>query len=208
MIQNKMSGFINAIKRLKWVFLKPIDDLESLSDKFQTWGSLVKRSGALSLEQFMDVETDPFIKKGLRLVVDGTPAEAIKQIFETELHHFESDQKSAIKVWEAAGGYAPTLGILGAVLGLIHVMENLSDPSKLGPGIAVAFVATVYGVGLANIICLPFANKLKIVTQTYVKRYEMVMDALVSIANGEQSLLTEERISGYLSHKSTSGGKA
>ncbi len=104
----------------------------------------------------------------------------------------------AAKVWEAAGGYAPTVGILGAVMGLIHVMENLSDPSKLGSGIAVAFVATIYGVGSANLLFLPIANKLKAIIGKEMVKREMVMEGLVSIANGENPRIIETKLRGYI----------
>jgi chemotaxis protein MotA len=107
-------------------------------------------------------------------------------------------QRNAAKIWSAAGGYAPTVGILGAVLGLIHVMENLSDPSKLGSGIAVAFVATIYGVGLANLIFLPISNKLKALIQNEMMRREMLLNAWVSIASGDHPRIVEERLLSYL----------
>jgi chemotaxis protein MotA len=107
--------------------------------------------------------------------------------------------KLGSKIWEAAGGYAPTIGILGAVMGLIHVMENLSDPSKLGSGIAVAFVATIYGVGSANLIFLPVAKKLMGVIAQMVSLREMLIDGLVAIANGDNPRIIESRLAGYLS---------
>lgn len=114
------------------------------------------------------------------------------------MYAYEEHQRMAAKVWESAGGYAPTIGILGAVMGLIHVMENLSDPSKLGSGIAVAFVATIYGVGSANLLFLPIANKLKaLVAKEMVKR-EMVVEGLVSIANGENPRIIETKLRGYI----------
>ena len=107
-------------------------------------------------------------------------------------------QRTAARVWEAAGGYAPTVGILGAVLGLIHVMENLSDPAKLGGGIAVAFVATIYGVASANLIFLPIAGKLKALIQAQVAHRELLLDGLLGIAGGENPKLIEARLNGYL----------
>ena len=106
--------------------------------------------------------------------------------------------KQSARIWEAAGGYAPTVGILGAVLGLIHVMENLSEPAKLGAGIAVAFVATIYGVGLANLVFLPMANKLKAHINRLVLQREMIVDGLVGIANGDNPRIIESRLQGYI----------
>src|SRR5690606_3190615 len=110
---------------------------------------------------FISDENDPLAKKGLQLLVDGNEPEAIRDSLEVEIYARQQRDLGAARVYEAMGGYAPTVGIIGAVMGLIHVMQNLSDPSKLGSGIATAFVATIYGVGLANLIVLPIANKLK-----------------------------------------------
>ena len=141
---------------------------------------------------------DPFTRKGLQLLVDGAEPEKLREAMEVEMYAYEEHHRMAAKVWESAGGYAPTIGILGAVMGLIHVMENLSDPSKLGSGIAVAFVATIYGVGSANLLFLPIANKLKaLVAKEMVKR-EMVMEGLVSIANGENPRIIETKLRGYI----------
>ena len=130
--------------------------------------------------------------------VDGAEPEKLREAMEVDMYAFDEHYRSAAKIWEAAGGYSPTIGILGAVMGLIHVMENLSDPAKLGGGIAVAFVATIYGVGMANLFFLPVANKLKfIIGQEMVKR-EMVVEGLVAIANGENPRLIETKLSGFI----------
>jgi chemotaxis protein MotA len=119
-------------------------------------------------------------------------------VLEVEINTFEDEMRLSAKVWEAAGGYSPTIGILGAVMGLIHVMENLTDPSKLGAGIAVAFVATIYGVGLANLVFLPMANKLKAHIGRLVVQREMIVDGLVGIANGDNPRIIESRLKGYI----------
>lgn len=150
------------------------------------------------LEPYLTKETDPFVRKGLRLLIDGTPPDKIREICAIDMHFYEVQQRNAAKIWDAAGGYAPTIGILGAVLGLIHVMENLSDPGRLGGGIAVAFVATIYGVGLANLVFLPIANKLKSQIQHEMIRREMLLNAWVSIAKGDHPKIVEEQVSAYL----------
>jgi chemotaxis protein MotA len=142
----------------------------------------------------MGYTSDKFIKKGLRLVVDGIAPEKMRNILEIEISAFELAERQAVKIWEAAAGYSPTIGILGAVLGLIHVMENLSDPTKLGSGIAVAFVSTVYGVGLANLFFYPVANKLKGIVGDTVVQYEIVLEVLFDIASGDHSRVIEERV--------------
>ena len=131
-------------------------------------------------------------------MVDGTPPEKIREVMAIDMYFYEMQQRNRAKVWSAAGGYAPTVGILGAVLGLIHVMENLSDPSKLGSGIAVAFVATIYGVGLANLVFLPIANKIRFNLQKDLMRREMLLNAWVSIANGDHPKIVDERVAAYL----------
>ena len=128
----------------------------------------------------------------------GFEPEKIREALDIQLSVYDERQRSAARVWEAAGGYSPTIGILGAVLGLIHVMENMNDPSKLGPGIAVAFVATIYGVALANLIFLPISNKLKTVIRTEITLREMLQDGLIGIAHGEHPRLISARMKGYM----------
>jgi chemotaxis protein MotA len=122
----------------------------------------------------------------------------LRAAMELEIDTWEEFHRQAARVWESAGGYAPTIGIIGAVMGLIHVMENLSDPSKLGAGIAVAFVATIYGVGMANLLFLPLGNKLKSVIARQVAHREMIADGLEAIANGENPRNIQLRLEGYL----------
>jgi chemotaxis protein MotA len=132
------------------------------------------------------------------MLIDGAEPETLRETLQVEVDAYEAQQRLAAKVWESAGGYAPTIGILGAVLGLIHVMENLSDPSKLGAGIAVAFVATVYGVGFANMFFLPLANKLKNIIGREIMLREMLIEGLIGVANGENPRLIERRLQGYI----------
>jgi chemotaxis protein MotA len=152
----------------------------------------------LSLENHLASCPDTYTRNGLQMLVDGFEPEKIKDAMDNEITAFEDRYRSAARIWEAAGGYAPTVGILGAVLGLIHVMENLSDPSKLGSGIAVAFVATIYGVGSANLIFLPIAGKLKALINAHVIHRELIQDGLLGVANGENPRLIEMRLNGYL----------
>jgi chemotaxis protein MotA len=132
------------------------------------------------------------------LVVDGTEAKAIREILEIEVEQFEEENNLSGKVYESLGGYSPTIGILGAVLGLIHVMENLADPSKLGSGIATAFVATIYGVGAANLFFLPMGGKIKMKTKELVHGRIMIIEGLVSLAQAENPKMIEEKLYGYL----------
>lgn len=198
LLQTKLKSFILGIKMSKLIFRPPVDDRQALARRTNAWSVTMRKSGILGLENFLNRETEPFIKKGLQLIVDGTSHEKIHEVCTVDMHFYEVQQRNAVKIWDAAGGYAPTIGILGAVMGLIHVMENLSDPSLLGGGIAVAFVATMYGVGLANIIFLPIANKLKMHIQHEMMRREMLLNAWISIVKGDNPRLVEERLQAYL----------
>lgn len=162
-----------------------------------TYSVLARREGILGLEGRMNSAKDPFLKKGLQLLVDGNSAEKIREAMDVDIHSWEQLRWQSARVWEAAAGYSPTIGIIGAVLGLMHVMQNLSDPGKLGGGIAVAFVATVYGVAFANLLFLPIANKLKSIIMQQSQMQEMIVDGLVGIANGDNPRLVEIKLQSY-----------
>ncbi len=198
LLQTDTKSFITGVLMVRHVFATPIDDRRALAKRINAWSTFARKEGIFMLETYLKKETEPFIRKGLQLMIDGTPPDKIREICAIDMHFYEIQQRNAAKVWSAAGGYAPTIGILGAVLGLIHVMENLSDPSRLGGGIAVAFVATIYGVGLANLIFLPIANKLKALIQHEMMRREMLLNAWVSIAHGDHPRIVEERLFAYL----------
>ncbi|MES1987539.1 MAG: flagellar motor protein [Pseudomonadota bacterium] len=198
LLQSNTASFIAGLKMVRQVFSPPLDDRQALANRIILWSNFARKEGIFMLETYMKKETDPFIQKGLKLMIDGTPPEKIRQVVAIDMHFFEIQERNAAKIWSAAGGYAPTVGILGAVLGLIHVMENLSDPSRLGSGIAVAFVATIYGVGLANLVFLPISNKLKSLIQHEMMRREMLLNAWVSIASGDHPRVVEERLLAYL----------
>ena len=198
MLQYSLPVFLQGVKLLRWVILPPYISLEDVIDQVIGWGQTARRGGLLSLEPILAEMADPYMKKGLQLLVDGAEPEKLREAMEVDMYAYEEHYKLAAKVWESAGGYSPTIGILGAVMGLIHVMENLSDPSKLGGGIAVAFVATIYGVGAANLFFLPIANKLKFIIGKEMVKREMVVEGLVAIANGENPRLIETKLRGYI----------
>ena len=198
LLQSNTASFLAGLKMVRQVFSPPLDDRQALANRIILWSNFSRKEGIFMLETYLKKETDPFIQKGLKLMIDGTPPEKIRQVIAIDMHFFEIQERNAAKIWSAAGGYAPTVGILGAVLGLIHVMENLSDPSRLGSGIAVAFVATIYGVGLANLVFLPISNKLKGLIQHEMMRREMLLNAWVSIASGDHPRVVEERLLAYL----------
>ena len=198
MLQSPYATFIRGVKMVRWVWYPPVVDHQQLIKQVASWSQVSRREGLLALENVMNQLKDDFARKGLQLLVDGAEPERLREVLEVEINTYEQELRLSARIWEAAGGYSPTIGILGAVLGLIHVMENLSEPSKLGAGIAVAFVATIYGVGLANLVFLPMANKLKAHIARLVVRREMIVDGLVGIANGDNPRITESRLQGYI----------
>jgi chemotaxis protein MotA len=194
MLQTEGATFKRGVRMLGWVFRPPPSRRAALARDIALWNQNARRDGLLSLERFMDGSKDKFIKKGLRLIVDGIPPEKLRGILEQEVTAYEYAERQAARIWESAAGYSPTIGILGAVLGLINVMENLTDPSRLGGGIAVAFVSTVYGVGLANLLFYPIGNKLKAIVAETVVQYEILTEVFFDIASGDHSRVIEERV--------------
>ncbi|OWW21387.1 flagellar motor protein [Noviherbaspirillum denitrificans] len=197
LLQSGTQTFLRGARMLRWIFVPPEDKTIGLAQQITIWSATARREGLLSLERYVESVQDAFTVKGLRLIVDGIDPYKIREILDVDISTYERRERQAVRIWEAAGGYAPTIGILGAVLGLIQVMENLTEPSKLGGGIAVAFVATVYGVGLANLVFLPIANKLKSLVADEVRRREMLTDVFCSVANGDNARIIEERILAY-----------
>lgn len=198
MVQSQMPIFLRAMKLTVWLVFPPKLAPREAIDKIVGWSNIARKEGLLGLEAVTESEPDLFARKGLQLLVDGSEPDAIRNILEVELSTKEHTDLQAAKVYEGMGGYAPTVGILGAVMGLIHVMNNLSDPSKLGSGIAVAFVATIYGVGLANMFFLPMANKLKAVIHDQTKFREMMIEGIAAIAEGENPRNIEIKLLGYV----------
>lgn len=199
MLQNTFKVFAMGVGMGRWAFATPKISQQKMIYQLSAWSNLVRREGALKLEDQIDDTSDPFIRKGLQLLVDGNSAEKIRNVLEVDLRTYEQSHFQAARVWESAAGYAPTIGILGAVLGLVHVMQNLTDPSKLGAGIAVAFISTLYGVGLANLVFLPISGKLKIIILQQINTREMFIDGVMMIANGENTRYLETKLQGYMS---------
>lgn len=198
MLQSPLRVFTDGMKMARWVFQPPALTHTAMIEQIVGWSVVARKEGLLALETQLDAIPDPFIRKGIQLLVDGVEPERLREVLEVEISTWEGQMKQAAKIWEGAGGYAPTVGILGAVMGLIHVMENLSDPGKLGSGIAVAFVATIYGVGSANLVFLPIAKKLLAHIGRLVSMREMLVDGLVGIANGDNPRIIESRLQGYV----------
>jgi chemotaxis protein MotA len=192
-----LSAIISAFKEAKTAFLPNKVDHEGVVKDIINYATKARRNGLISLEQEAQAVKDPFIKKGISLVVDGIDPQKLRETLEADITAYEDHFKHSVEFYEAAGGFAPTIGIIGAVLGLIHVMGNLSDSSKLGGGIAVAFVATIYGLMVANIICLPIGTKLKIRMKEEVLRRVMILEGLIAIQNGENPHFIEQKLKAY-----------
>ncbi len=172
-------------------------DAAELSKQLLEFANLARKDGVLALEQKMGTIQDPFLKRAIGMVVDGVDRSVARDVLEAQSHHDHAHASAGAKIWESAGGFAPTVGILGAVLGLIHVMDNLSDPSKLGPGIATAFVATIYGVGLSNLIFLPLAAKIKMKLTAQKDRKTLIIEGVLGIQEGLSTGALTEKIVAY-----------
>jgi len=190
--------FKGALLTLKTAFLGKPPDYRALVKEVAGMAASARREGILSLENKIGSIKSKFLAQNLRHIIDGYDPAVLKQIMEDQIHHFEMEKLAIAKVWETAGGYSPTIGIIGAVMGLIHVMSNLSDSSKLGAGIAVAFVATVYGVGAANLFLIPLGNKIKKLAKQETMEMEIIYIGLCGIQDGLNPRVIEDRLSNML----------
>lgn len=198
LLQTPMKTFRRALKIVRWVFQPPAHDRVAVIAKIVEWSGTARRQGLLGLEMEVQAQPDPFLRKGLQMVVDGVEPESVRQMLEIELHGQARSDLDAAKVFEGMGIYSPTLGIIGAVLGLMAVMKNLADPSMLGHGIAAAFTATIYGIGIANLAMLPIASKLKGLIHHQTEEREMIVEGLIAIAQGENPRNIEARLNGFV----------
>lgn len=197
MITTPLRQLIAAFRNLSSVFWdKTPSNAESMSLIIQ-FARQARRTGLTSLEGELEKLTDPFMKKALSLAVDGADLQDIRRIMELELELEEHRGEGAAKVFETAGGYSPTIGIIGAVLGLIQVMKHLEDIERVGHGIAVAFVATVYGVAFANIFLLPAGAKLRVRLESLLKNHELVLEGVLSLAEGMNPMLIQSKLDAY-----------
>lgn len=198
MLQTPISTFLRAMRMSLWIIKPPKLSAHQQLEKILEWNQVARREGLIRLESMAIDESDLFTQKGLQLIADGIEPEVLREVLENDLDIQESDDFQAAKVFEAMGGYSPTIGIIGAVMGLIHVMGNLADPASLGSGIAVAFVATIYGVGLANLLFLPIGNKLKALINKRSRLQMMLIEGLIGVADGDNPRNIESRLQAYL----------
>jgi len=197
MLQSSSGQFFHALSLLKWVFAPPSYDIEKGIENIVSWAEKARESGYLALEDIALDEEEPFTQKGLNLLVDGVELENLRMSLELDLDIYREHNLRSANVFESMGGYSPTIGILGAVLGLIHAMSNLTEPSLLGQGIATAFIATIYGVGFANLIYIPIANKIRAIIHQQTMYREMISEGLNSIALGENPHAIENKLSAF-----------
>ncbi len=202
-----MDDFMRAVKALGMVFGNKGDDAHALIEEIVRYAQLARREGVLALEGMAEKVENPFFKKGLLMVADGIDSKTLEETLQLGIGEIDERGEIPAKVFEAAGGYAPTIGIVGAVLGLIHVMSNLSDVAKVGEGIAVAFVATIYGVASANIVFLPAANKLKLKHRKEMILHEIVLYGVLAIQQGQNRKTIVERLSVFAHGKSKDADK-
>jgi chemotaxis protein MotA len=198
LVSSKMGDLKIAMKLGKRAFKAPDDERRELLGEIIECVKIARKESILSLEPRLPKIKDEFLRDVMRTVVDGVDSKVMSEIFETRMHGEEEKLMAGAKIWTDAGGFSPTIGIIGAVLGLIHVMSNLSDTSKLGAGIAVAFVATVYGVGLANLILLPLGNKTKKIIQDEMKTREMILQGGIALQSGLAPSLVELKLKAFI----------
>ena len=198
LISAPLSSVKRAFAQIKLIFIEPQIDTVDQINEIITYASKARKQGLISLEAEAAQIKDPFLAKAITLAVDGTDIDELKTMMELEIMQHEHQMEDAAKVFESGGGYAPTIGIIGAVLGLIQVMKNLENISEVGHGIAVAFVATVYGVALANLVLLPAAGKIKARAACETRRRELSLEGVIGIIEGLNPKIIRSKLEAYL----------
>ncbi len=201
MVTTPMGTLIGAVKKLGLIFFAPDESPAAIIEEIIGYAAKARKSGIVSLENDANAIQDPFLRKALNLAVDGTDLDVIRKTMELQISLDEHHAEAEAKVFESAGGYAPTIGIIGAVLGLIQVMKNLANIEEVGHGIAVAFVATVYGVGTANLFFLPAGNKIKVRMQKVTQTQELMLEGVAGIVEGLNPKLIRSKLEAYTLHE-------
>ncbi len=191
----------DAILMLKNVFMPPKSDFNALITEIGGFATKARKEGIIALEKEAYNASDPLLTLGLGAVADGTDPTLVREMMENQIEQYENHVNGCAKVFESFGGYSPTLGIIGAVMGLIQVMQNLSDPSKLGAGIAVAFVATIYGLFAANLVMIPISTRIKFIYQSVFLYKNMILEGVLSIQAGESPVLIERKLRSFILEK-------
>lgn len=198
LVQSHPQGFLSALRLLAYIRSDTNPQIEKEIEAFAGFGDIVRKHGKVHLEHQLAGISDPFLRKCLQLVADGNDADVVKTRLSQEARSQIINLRRGIKAWESAGGYAPTIGILGSVIGLLNIMQNIDDPSGLASGVAVAFVATIYGLASANLIFLPLANKFKHYAEDRQRLLEMRIEGALALADENGSLRILDRLQGFL----------
>ena len=196
-LQTPQSTLKRALSLFSWVIKPPVLQKKKTVKRVVSWADIARKRGLLGLDSVIGSEKDLFIKKGLQMLIDGTSSVKIRLVLENDIALLKQRDIDAAGFFESMGGYAPTIGIIGAVIGLIHVMGNIANPEQLGPALAIAFVATLYGVASANLLFLPVANKLRAQVERVAIWQQLLVDGITAIADGENPKNIEAKLSGY-----------
>jgi chemotaxis protein MotA len=208
LIQFPLPVVVQAVRRLAQVFLQPKDNPQQTVQELVKYANRARREGIISLDEELEHIHEPFLKKSLMLAVDGTEPQELRSMMELELQNQADRDEKIPQVFESAGGFSPTIGIIGAVMGLIQVMQHLDKIDQVGRGIAVAFVATIYGVGAANLFLLPSAGKLRIRLREEQVLREMTLEGVASILEGMNPRMLETRLLGFLAEEKSTAQKS
>lgn len=195
--QSSAADMRHAMAMLRWVVHTPVDPPDAYVREIVGWARLVHKDSVLKLDALSASIEDPWLKNGVEMVVDQLDAHYIRETLRMELQVRDARARRAIRVWESAAGYAPTIGIIGSVLGLLRVMSTMQDASTVGSGLAIAFVATLYGLSLANLVFLPLANRLKATLYERTLRDEMRIEGLIMIAQNKNPRLVEKTLASF-----------
>jgi chemotaxis protein MotA len=193
-----MRPVFGSFRALLWLARPPKYDLRKFVDTISEWASVARSQGTLALEELIETVSEPMQRQGLQLIVDNNSADDVESILSVFSENEERTQAEVAEVWEAIGGYSPTIGVMGAVLGLIHVMMRLDHPEELGEGIATAFVATIYGVGFANLIALPLGSRLKHLVKELARERLVVIQGFVLLAEGKPGSAIRQNLGAFL----------
>lgn len=202
---NTMADFIGGLKSFKLIFKTSSYDTGAIIGKIIELSNVARKEGLLALEEAAGNLDDPFLKKGILLIVDGTDPELVRGIMETELVSLETRHKTRISFWDDLGAMGPAWGMIGTLVGLVNMLQNMSDASAIGPAMAVALITTLYGSLLANWICAPVASKLKVNNSAEIMAKEIEIEGLLSIQAGENPRVIEEKLKSFLAPKERDG---
>lgn len=208
MASYSMTDYFNGLKSFKLIFKVPNLDTAQMIQKIIDLSNVARKEGLLSLEEAAADLDDAFLKKGILLIVDGTDPELVRGIMETELASVDARHKQNMSFWKDLGAMGPAWGMIGTLIGLVNMLQNLSDPSAIGPNMAVALITTLYGSLLANWICTPVASKLNANNETEIMIKEIMVEGLLSIQAGENPRVIEEKLKSFLAPKDRETGQS